>query len=63
MHTVWPEIECLQIQPKQFPGDIQDTFFLNIPENFYVTSHAITPEIIVILFTRGLPYVQSTKIA
>jgi len=36
--------------------------FFTIPEDFYVTSHTITAEIIVILVTRGLPYVQCTKI-
>jgi len=44
----------------RFPGDIQDTFLQN-SRRFYVTSHTITPEIIVILFTGGLPYVQCTK--
>jgi len=29
--------------------------FFKIPEDFYATSHTITPEIIVILFTWGLP--------
>ena len=47
------------MQPNQFPGAIQDTLFKN-PEDFYATSHKITPEIIVILLTRGLPYVQCT---
>ena len=46
---------CLQIQTNQFPEDFQDTFWKKIPEELYATSHTITHEIIVILFTQGLP--------
>ena len=41
--------------------EISRIYFQKIPEDFYETCHTITPVIIVILFTRGLPYIQCTK--
>ena len=45
------------MQRNPFPGDFQESFF-KFQKISYVTSHTITPEIIVILFTQGLPYVK-----
>jgi len=56
--------ECLQIQPSQFAADFDEIsriHFLNSTIFFYVTSHTITHEIIITLFTWGLIYVQSIK--
>jgi len=36
-----PSSRCLQIQPNQFPGDIQG-ILKKIPEDFYVTDHTIS---------------------
>jgi len=41
--------------------NFQVIFLKKIPEDFYVTSHTRTLDIIVILFTGGLPYVQCSK--